>query len=388
MKSLVMLMRKLQLEQKKILKIGIFLFAFFLNTRHVFAENSNANVEARDLSAQNDSFSNEQTKLAKFKKAARKLLLSRLLNSENKSVRIRILPPMDYTSLQTPNVVTETIQRGIRMYDENLNVEIAEYKMKSLTLEQFRDAVTKLNTDLLFVTVMHASNFDMYLYDRRMPYQIYAHSEPIATSAQYDLTAEVAAYYSKLLVRRTLYRFIKNQAYELPRDESPPLLKLEIPRFIASKESLDFINSESTNSFMAQVGLGSSLSRGENGKMWNSSILSVQAGYKVMDRTFVKLGFEMAAYNAILGGISYNFMGKDKLFKTELGLSLAHAITSKTLDWDRTNGIDGGSMHVVPSAAVIVPLMDVSFRVDTQLFIGIKEKTMMLNVIPGIGISF
>ena len=354
---------------------------------NVFAETSVPPVDS-STNPQAESISPQQANLAKFKRAARKLLMSRLQDKDGKSAKIKILPPMDYTALQSPDVVTETIQRGIRMYDDNLNVDVVDYKMKSLTLEQFRDAVTKLNTDLLFVTVMHQTNFDLYLYDRRTPYQIYAHSEPISTAAQYDLTSEIAGYYTKLLIRRALYRYIKNQFYELPRDESPPLLSLQIPRYIASQASVDIINKEATNPFMAQIGFGASFAKSANNRNWNSSVVSAQLGYRLVDTTFIKVGFEMSAYNAIFGGVAHVFTGKSNLFKTEFGLSIGQTFTSRTLDWDRTDGIQGGVLHIIPSAALIVPIMDVSIRIDSQLFIGIAPRSYIFNISPGMSFSF
>lgn len=378
--------RKLHEKQKIIFSLGIYLFAFLLNTANVFAENLSPTA-AIPLSRP-ENISPEQARLAKFKRAARKLLLSRLLDKDGKSAKIVILPPMDYTSLQNPNVVTESIARGVRMYDDSLNVQSVDYKMKSLTLEQFRDAVTKLDAELLFVTVMHANNFDMYLYDRRTPYQIYAHSEAVATASQYELNSEIAAYYTKILVRRTLYRFIKSQYYELPRDETPPHLKADIPRFIASDESLDVVNTESTNSFTAQVGLGAAFSSGNGSQLWNSSTIAVQLGYRIVDKTFMKIGVEMSAYNAFMGGVSYLFANKGRLFKTEVGLSIAQTLASKTLDWDRTDSIPNRAFHLVPNASLIVPIMDVNFRLDSQLFIGLNGKSVIFTVIPGLGITF
>ncbi len=379
--------RNLHVKRKIILTFGIYFFAFLFSTRSVLAENSFPQQNSPAFRPA-ENVSPEQARLAKFKRAARKLLLSRLMDKDGKSAKIVILPPMDYTALQNPTVVTDNIARGIRMYDDNLNVQFADYKMKSLTLEQFRDAVTKLNAELLFVTVMHPNNFDMYLYDRRTPYQIYAHSEAIATAAQYELNAEIAAYYSKILIRRTLYRFIKKQYYELPRDETPPLLSAEIPRFIASDQSLEVVNNEQTDSFTAQVGLGAAISRGTGAQLWNSSTIAVQLGYRLVDKLFMKVGVEMSAYNAIMGGVSYVFNNKGIVFKTELGISLAETIANKTLDWDRTDSIPNKSFHIVPNASIIVPIMDVSFRMDSQLFIGVNGKSMIFTLIPGLGMSF
>lgn len=366
---------------------GIYIFAFLLNTVNVFAENSYPE-QATPVVKQTENISSEQQKLAKYKRAARKLLLSRLTDKDGKSLKIVILPPMDYTALQDPKLITDNIDRGVRMYDESLRIQKIDYKMKSLTLEQFRDVVTKFDAELLFVTVLHPNNFDMYLYDRRTPFQIYAHSEPIATASQYELNSEIANYYSKVLVRRTLYRFLKQQSYSLPRDETPPLLKAELPRFVASKESLLTVNSESTSPFMAQVGLGAAFSKGVTSQIWNSSTLALQIGYRVLNKTFVKVGFEISAYNTIMGGVTRVFSGKGSLFKTELGISVAQTLSSKTLDWDRTDSIQSGTMHVVPNISLVVPIMDISFRMDSQLFIGIDGKTLIYTLIPGVGINF
>jgi len=330
----------------------------------------------------------EALRLARFKAAARKLLVRKLSNKDGSPAKIYVLPPIDYTTSKAKKAVMSTITKNIKAYDPIIEVKEGEFPLTAVTLEQFRKAIASNHADIIFVTVMYPSNFDMYLYDKRRPFQIYAHTEPISSVARYNLSNDAATYYTKLLVRRTLYRFIKNQYYELPRDNSNPILKSEIPRYIASKESLEKVNREMRTKFYAGMGIGAMMSVGAGSQTWNSNLLGFQAAYSFADSFYAEGAVELAAYNAVVGSIKYLFSNKQQSFKLTGGLGLSTVMNQKTLNWDQTDSIPGGSIFAVPSLTFLYPIVDVYLKAETQLFIGLNNRNYIFTVLPGVIVLF
>jgi hypothetical protein len=330
----------------------------------------------------------EAIRLSRFKAAARKRLTRKFTNKDGTPAKVFILPPIDYTTLQVPAVVTDTITRNIKLYNPSFNVREGKFPLPSVTLEGFRKAIASLKADIIIVTVMYPTNFDLYLYDRRTPFQVYAHTEPIANAAQYDLSRDAASYYTKLLVRRTLYRFIKNQYYELPRDNSPPVLQAEIPRFIASQETLEKINREMRTNLYASTGIGAALSRGPNGRFWNSNLFGIQAGYNFYEKFYAELGFQMFAYNTLVASAKYLFSNKQDTFKLMGGIGVSMIADRKTLNWDQFDSVKPTAIFAVPSLTVLFPIVDVYLKAEGQAYIGINQRSVILTVMPGLFVMF
>ena len=331
----------------------------------------------------------EQQRLQRFKAAARSRLVKKLTGKRGTASPIVILPPFDYTNLQKPEVVTETIRKSIQVYDPKINIRLDSQKMSALNLEEFRKATNNLKSDVIVITVMHPTNFDLYLYDARTPFQIYAHSEPIAGAAQYELTKEAAQYYTKILVRRTLYRYIKNQYYELPREQTPLVLQAEIPRYLTSQESIERINREAHANFYAGVGLGAALSSGrQSGKYWNSNLVSLEVGYKILPDVFGGVGLDMSAYNVANVFGKYMVSDKQKFFKLSVGLSLGYSMWRKTLNWDETDAIRNGTTLLAPSLCFLLPIQDVYLKAEGKAYIGLNRRAIILTIAPGLLLQF
>lgn len=363
----------------------------FLLSAPLFAE-QDPNQFQQQASAQQSaqpSSSSQGNRLQKFKAAARARLMKKLTNRNGTSAEIKILQPVDYTTLQQPQLVTETIKKSIQVYDPKIKVEPAAYQMPALNLEHFRKATQVLKSDVIFVPVMYPSNIDIYLYDARNPLQIYAHSEPVAGAAQYELTRDAAQYYIKTLVRRTLYRYIKNQYYELPREETPTVLQSEIPRFIASHETLAMVNRDAHSDFYASAGLGAALSSGRNtGKYWNSNLFSLELGYRLKDSVFAAANVDMFAYNVFGLFGKYMFIDKDKSFKISAGLGLGYSIDSKTLNWDQSDSIRPGTILAAPDLTVLLPIGDVYLKAEGKLYVGVNRRAFVFTVCPGLLVQF
>lgn len=378
--------------RKKSYRIAGFLFLFLFSLPLIAEENSNGQQSSNtqvDLQQPAAPSAPETSRLQKFKAAARARLVKKLTNKNGKPAAITILPPVDYTTLQQPQMILDTIKKAVQVYDPKIKIDVSPYQMQALNLENFRKATNTLKSDVIIAPVMYPTNIDIYLYDSRTPLQIYAHSEPIAGAAQYDLTKDAAQYYTKTLVRRTLYRYIKNQYYELPREDSPTVLKSEIPRFIASQETLAMLNRDAHANWYASAGIGAALSSGKySGKYWNSNLVSLEVGHRIKDNFFATLNLDMFAYNVAGVFGKYMIVDKDKSFKISAGLGLAYSIWRHTLDWDQNDSIRTATILAAPDLTVLLPIADVYLKAEARLYVGVNRRAYVLTLCPGLLIQF
>ncbi len=332
----------------------------------------------------------EAVRIEKFKQSAKNILINKLTKSDGDSAKIYILKPINYTDLKTLEPVVSTIESSIQAYSSSINVKKTDQTMPSLTLESFRFTIAKLNAEIVIISVLNANNFEMYLYDKRTPNQIYAHTESLSSSARYDLNAEAASYYTKLLIRRTLYRYIKNQYYEMPRDDSPAILQSEIPRYIASTSSLELVNREAKSHFYFSAGLGAAISRGKAGKIWNSNLISGKLAVRVYDKLYLETSLNMFAYNAVTGSFKYLFSERNSPFRFMGGLGVSYFLEDRlVVNWDQTSGDLQKKYYIVPSVSIMLPISHVYLKAEAQLYIPYKSSNRyVFAIMPGLLVMF
>jgi hypothetical protein len=121
-------------------------------------------------------------------------LVKKLSPKSGKKPKIVLLKPIDYTTMDYGSLASSTLQRVLDKYGQ-FDIVNKDDPMKALTLEEFRRVVAHSNADVVFVTVLKPTNFDMFLYDRKTPYYIYAHSEVLPEANQYKLTKDIGSDY-------------------------------------------------------------------------------------------------------------------------------------------------------------------------------------------------
>lgn len=348
-------------------------------------DNSNSNITQNE-----NPTSAEAVRVSHFKQTARRVLLNKLSQPDGAPAKIYVLTPINYTELKLVDPLASQIQNTIQSYDKNIDIRRSNQSMPALTLESFRLTVAKLNADIVIISVLNSTAFEMYLYDKRTPRQIYAHSEPLASSARYELTQEAASYYTKLLIRRTLYRYIKNQYYEMPRDDTPPILQTEIPRYIASTESLEMINREVRSNFYISIGMGAAISKGITDKFWNSNLNSGQLGVRLYDKWYLEASFNMFAYNAPVAAVKYLFSNRDSSFRFMGGLGVSYFLKDRqVLNWDQTNGQLQHRYYVVPSFTLLLPISEIYLKAETQLYMPTRAlDRFVFTIMPGLMVMF
>lgn len=318
------------------------------------------------------------------KKSGIARLVSKLSDKNGNSVAIGILEPLDYTTLGYSKLARETIDTSITRYGAFDIRHIAE-SPASLTLEEFRRIIIKHKVDVLVIAVLKPTNFDLFLFDKRTRYRVYAHSEVLPEAVQYQVTREIVEEYAKVVTRRALYAYMQEQYFELPREEDRALAQFEIPRWMASKRSLATINRELTSTFYGSANVGAALSFG-NSNTWNSNLVGLQVGLRIMKHLYAEAAAEFFSYNALMLGAKYIFMNKETPFRFAAGLSLANVDNAHTLNFDQKFTQNPG-IFVVPSAAFIFPIVEVHFKVESRAYVGLSGGTIF-TMMPGIFVMF
>ncbi len=322
-----------------------------------------------------------------MKQAALAILAQKLMGPDGHPVSIALLAPTDATASKVGPTVSETLRTLIAGYGIE-NVHVRPNHLKSLTMLQLRKALKDNNVDIVMVPYLQNTSFDLYLYDRRTPYALYAHSQPLPEVAQLNLTAGSAAPLARVLLRRTLYRYVHDQYFELPREESSPFLEAEIPRWIASSESISKANRDNESRFYASVTLGAAVSVGVEQAMWNSNLLGLQLGYRPFSRVYFEAAARTFSYNALSGSVKYQFMGKDSPLRLSIGAGLAYVTDRKVWAQDQTAGIKDTSSFAVAGATLQFPVGDVYLVIDGDAFGSLNGKDFIFTIAPGLMVTF
>lgn len=313
-------------------------------------------------------------------------LVKKLSTKDGKPAKIILLSPIDYTTLDFSELASTNIQKTLLRYGK-FNIETEDYHLPSLTLEQFRKVIIKTKADIVFVTVLKPTNFDLFMYDKKTPYYIYAHSEVLPENIQYKLTKDLVTQYSRLLLRRTLYSFIEDQYYELPREESQQFMHTDVPRWIATSDSLAVVNHDINSNYFISLGYGGALVAG-NGGGWTSDVFSGNIGVRVYQDFYVDIGLDSFAYNAFNVSALYGFIDRDSPFRYYLGFGLAMAVNQHTIDFDRVFSQAGSNAYAMGTGIVTFPILDIWLKLEGRLYFGVGQSTTIFSVTPGIMVLF
>ncbi len=317
-------------------------------------------------------------------------LSAKLLNHKGQPVSVAVFSPTDFTTSQVGIAVSNSLVGALKKYG-NLNVRQEKYQLENLTLGEFRKGMAQFKVDVLVATSLRNTTFDLYIYDRRTPYYIYAHSEPIPEAIQLQITPEIASQYARVVLRRAIYRYINDQYFELPRQDSAPVLQSEIPRWIASPESLALINRELISNYYFAISSGAAFARRtSSGKaFWNSSLLSLQFGHRIYGNLFAELGLENSAYNNVIGTLKYVFANRDHPYRFAIGVGASYITAFKVLDADLNYTFGSTSMLAHASFSFLFPIGDVYLKIENRNFVSVGgPMKLMFTLMPGILIHF
>jgi hypothetical protein len=316
-----------------------------------------------------------------------KKLQEKMLSIDGKPASIVIFSPMDSTTNKVGGAVAQAVLADLKLYGP-VNARIENYVLQDLTMEEMRVSMARYRADVILALALKNSNFDMYIYDRRSPYNIFAHSEAIPDVAQLNLTPTAAQEYARFLLRRTLYRYVSDQYFELPRQESLPVLQTEIPKWVASKESLQVLNREILSRFYGAMGMGAALSRGPSKLFWDSNIIGIEMAIRLYKEFYIEGSWDAFSYNAFVGSLKYIFSNRSSPFKLGVGLGLGYASNEKVWVLDQTPGLGRQTTWIVPDFSVLFPVGDIYLKVETKDYFQPSLKRFIFTFLPGIMVYF
>ena len=314
-------------------------------------------------------------------------LRKKLTTPRGNSIRIGILRPLDNTTENASNGVVQNIIATFSRYG-TYNAELVNQKINGISLQELRRVISQAKVDLLVVTVLKPTNVDVFLYDRRTPYRIYAHSEILPDEVQYRVGKNELEEYAKIAMRRALYNYLQELGVELPRETSRPVLNADIPTWIISPRTFKLINRELSSRYYVNLGVGGSIASGK-GFTSSSDMGIIQAGVRVYENFYAQLSEGFCAYNLISLSGQYMFTNKDSPFRTMVGLGVSYQTPDHSLTVEPDKTQRDYSWYVMGTAAVIFPIVEVHIKIEAQILYGFGEENgMFLNLGPSLFLMF
>jgi hypothetical protein len=314
------------------------------------------------------------------------------LSEKFKGKRIGVLLPLDYTSLYVSQAAGKSLTRAISRYGSP-QVTFVDDFIESLTLEEFRRIVIRHNIDILIIAVIKPYNADVFLFDKRTPYDLYTSNQSVAKESVDHLTPEVVLKYVDATLASTLQGYILDQRYELPRAVSQESVDRNVQRLVATDALLTTVNKELASKFYFSVATGGAI--GIAGAAGQSAldafdIVTLEGGWRLNKTWYIEASLDMFSYNTL--GISAKYVTTNNLevpYRLEFGFGPAIGIDQSTIAFDPDIPPGAGAQFLTGSATVLFPTMDIYLKIETKLYVALGggAKTFF-TVTPGLTLFF
>lgn len=321
--------------------------------------------------------------------AAISLLKQRFTDDNGQPSKIALLTPLDYTNLSLGKIVGGAMQQDLIQYGIT-TAKQEDYVIDSLTLDAFRTAKIRTRSNVLLLSVLKADQFEVFLWDAKQPYQIYAYAEPIPDLNQENFTVELAQYYGQVLIRRVLYLYLQNYYLDLPRLEKRPIIVTDIPRWVASEKLVERANKDILSDIYASASVGAAFAQGSAGKVWGSNVISASAAVRIWDQFYFELSLQSFALTAGLGSIKYYFEALDSPFIFGVGIGGGIGYNKHTLEYEQVDDripLGRAVSMIAPSVAILFPIGDAYLKAETLVMLG-SNKQNAIAFLPGLLLKF
>lgn len=322
------------------------------------------------------------------KKPAREQLIEKLTKQDGTPASIVVFNAIETPATALGIDLSKMLAAALKSYSPKLSIRKENYALSALTMEDIRLAMARFSVDVLITPLVRENTVDLFLFDRRTPYNLYAHSEEIPPGLRGQTSGVIAEEMTRLLIKRILFRYLNEQFFELPREESLPVLQAEIPAWIASEDSLNLVNRELTSKFYFNISLGAAMNMGLSGQLWNSNLLGIQLAYRLHKKLYFETEVLAFSYNVFAASLRYEFVNRDSPFRVNVGLGAAFVTRDKVWNLDQTLGLGRYSYYVVPSAALLFPIGEVYMKLEGQMFVDLGFSKFIWTFMPGCQIHF
>lgn len=318
-------------------------------------------------------------------KAINKKLLEKLKGADGAELAIGVLTTVDQTPNGMGEFVARTLLRSVQRYGHE-EVRLHDVTPEAVNLESFRTIVLQTKDDLVIASLIKTTECQLFLFDKRTPYQIYYYSQDFPEEVQLHLTNSVVEEYLNQALRRLLYSFLQNDSFETPREIATATLKGEvIPYWIARPGLVTLVNHETLSSMYGGVTIGGALAVGYAA---NSSLFGIQYGFRFMDDWSAELGLESFTYNALSLSLKRTFTFPDNPLQVISGVGAAYLFSEKAVGYDASYLPHLHKTYIVASAAVVFPIVEVFIKFATEVFFNPAQPGVMVTIGPGFFMRF
>lgn len=320
-------------------------------------------------------------------KSLRQLLLERMVRRDGTPAETVILNSVESPTTRLGDAMPAQLESAMRSYGD-LKLRREAFALPMITMEEIRLTMARYNADLIIFPVVKKDSIDLFLFDRRLPYNLYSHSEQLRADLADVPTEEAARELTRLLIQRILFRYLNNQHFELPREESLPILQAEIPKWIASSDSLNLVNREITSRFYLNASIGAAINMSRSAQLWNSNLIGLQLGVRIWDKFYLEAQISAFSYNAMVGSLRYEFVNRNSPFRVNVGLGFSFVTRDKVWNLDQTIGLGRYSYFAVSSVSLLFPIGEVYIKLEGQAFVSPGFDQFIWTAMPGIQVHF
>ncbi len=276
---------------------------------------------------------------------------------------------------------------------EGFTLQRTDSSLAKLNMDELKRAAARAHAEVILATSFKPTRWSIFLYDRKSPFEVVVHSESLPSAFIQKPTDTERNRIVQNLVSQLFYQYAAGETFELPQEETKPLLQNEIPRWMASTGLIKSINTELASRYYFSASIGGVMGSGFEGRGTSSGLFGLQLGYRPFKGMFSQLVAEVSGqfftYNAGLFSLKYYFHSKTTTARFFLGLGAASVSSRRPIAFEPGgNGLGVSSIYAVPSLAMVVPLGDLLFKLEAQYFTSIDDRSnSIIALMPGLFIA-
>ncbi len=318
-------------------------------------------------------------------KSMNHVLLEKLKRPDGTELSISVLSTIDQNKMNLGEFFTNILMVNLQKYGHD-DVRLNEIQPTAINLENFRNIVLQTKTDIVLASLLKPQACELFLFDKRSPYQIYYYSQEFPEEVQNHLTQEILEEFIKSGLRRLLYSYVQGNSYEMPREITTMKLHGEdIPFWIARRGLVSLVNKDALSRAYLGTTVGGSLALGLSA---NSSVVGIQFGYRVLNDWYIETSAETFNYNAISLSLKHTFSYPDNPMQVMVGLGTAFLFSDHAIGYDQAYLPRVNSLYIVPSFAVVFPIVEIYLKLASEFYFSPAHRGVLVTLGPGLFMRF
>ncbi len=318
-------------------------------------------------------------------KTLNQVLLTRLKNAKGKELIVAVLSPIDQSQQDLGEYVRSSLMKNLEKFGHE-SVLPSDITPAAIDLENFRSIILKTKSDILLISVIKSAGCELFLFDKRTPYQIYFYSQDFPEEFQGHPNRDLLEAYLPLALRRLLYSFVQKESFEMPREITTATLRgEEIPYWIARPGLVTLVNHDTLSNIYGSVTMGGSLGIGLG---TTSSVFGIQTGFRIADDYYLEASLESFTYNSFGLSLKHAITFPDTPMKIFAGMGISYLFSNHAIGFDAAYLPTANTIYFVPSMSIVFPVVEVYLKFASELFISPVHPGVFLTLGPGLFMHF